>query len=130
MDQPTIRLAVYGTLKSNHGNHMLLGEDCKVVARGIRVPNLSLYEIGWFPGAVRDEEGAGVECEIVDIPASVLRLIDGYEGFEPERDKHLSLFVREVVKLDNGEEVIMYLFNRNVKDDPNYHLIPSGKWEY
>jgi gamma-glutamylcyclotransferase (GGCT)/AIG2-like uncharacterized protein YtfP len=128
-----IKLAVYGTLKSDHKNHEILGPDAKVLARGIRVPNMSLYDIsyGWYPAAVRDEEGPGVEVEVVDIPVSVLRVVDDYEGYHEDAREGYSLFTREAVILPNGDECVMYLYNRlpNERQGDFYKLIPSGKWK-
>jgi gamma-glutamylcyclotransferase (GGCT)/AIG2-like uncharacterized protein YtfP len=129
MTTTTIKLAVYGTLKSSHNNHNLLGSEARVVASNLLVPGFSLYECGWFPGAVRDEEGSGVYVELIEVPTSIINLIDGYEGFNIE-NPDASLFLREAVELENGETVLMYVLNRKPEEDKNfYQLIPSGKWE-
>jgi gamma-glutamylcyclotransferase (GGCT)/AIG2-like uncharacterized protein YtfP len=126
----TIKLAVYGTLKSSHKNHEVLGPEAKVLARGIKIPDMSLYDVcgGWYPGAIRDTDGAGVEVEVVEIPVSMLRVIDAYEGATGDKE---SLFTREAITLPNGDECVMYLYNR-IPNNPQgsyYRLIPSGKWE-
>ena len=125
-----LRLAVYGTLKSTHPNHNTLGEHARVIARNIRIPGFTLYDVGngWYPGAIRDPEGFGVEVEIVEVPASKLSRIDEYEGYTGQDN---SLFMREVVQLPNGEDVLMYVFNRPVDNKPDafYKAIPSGRWE-
>jgi gamma-glutamylcyclotransferase (GGCT)/AIG2-like uncharacterized protein YtfP len=120
-----IRLAVYGTLKSTHPNHSILGPSAEVLARGITLPNMSLYNIGWFPGVIHNEHGTGVEVELVEIDASVLRVVDGYEGYR-ENDGPRNLFNRELVKLPNGEDALIYIYNDT---PPQAGLIPSGRWE-
>jgi gamma-glutamylcyclotransferase (GGCT)/AIG2-like uncharacterized protein YtfP len=122
-----VKLAVYGTLKSTHRNHSMLGPDVKVLAQDVRLPGASLYELGWFPGMVKDPDGTGVMCEIVEVPAGSLRHIDLYEGYEENGPDHFNLFVRELVTLENGEEVLTYFYNRPL--DRSAYLISSGRWE-
>jgi gamma-glutamylcyclotransferase (GGCT)/AIG2-like uncharacterized protein YtfP len=105
-----------------------LGEFANVIARGIRIPNMSLYNVGWFPAVVKDKEGPGVDVEIVEVPVSILRVVDGYEGCYPD-DKGLSLFVREAVDLPNGDTVLIYLYNRPLDVTAGMELVPSGRWE-
>lgn len=124
----TVKLAVYGTLKSEGNNHNILGPLAKVIARNIRIPSATLWDCGgMYPCVVRDLEGGGVSVDILEIPASVLRIVDEYEGVD--KDPELSLFNREVVTLESGEEVLMYFFNRVPEANDFYKRIPSGRWE-
>jgi gamma-glutamylcyclotransferase (GGCT)/AIG2-like uncharacterized protein YtfP len=76
-----------------------------------------------FPAAVRDFDGPGVMCEIVEIDAARVCILDNYEGASDQPP----LFERELEVLPSGEEVIIYVYNRTI---PNYAaLIPSGRWE-
>ena len=115
-----VKVAVYGTLKSFHPNSSLLGRDAKVVAQGIRVPNTSMYNIGWFPGVVHDDNGPGVDVEIVEVNDTDMKHLDDYEGVDA------GLYVREEIDLPNGDKSFMYFFNRGTE---GYPLVPSGKWE-
>lgn len=120
-NEDNVLLAVYGTLKSTHKNHSLLGTDAKVRAKNVRIPGYSIFNLGWFPGIVKDDNGSGVVVEIVEIPKTrVEHQIDGYEGVP-------SLYRREVVKLENGTEVQTYIYNRPIRGTDK--LIPSGNWE-
>jgi gamma-glutamylcyclotransferase (GGCT)/AIG2-like uncharacterized protein YtfP len=125
----TVKLAVYGTLKSFHTNHSILGDDAKVLARGVRLPNFSLYDLGWYPGVKRDADGPGVEVEIVEIPTHMLRVIDQYEGYNPDPDRvdYNSLFIREAEVLENGDKVLIYTYNGPMAREPK--RIDSGRWE-
>lgn len=114
-----VKVAVYGSLKSFHPNSSLLGVDAKVVAQGIRVPNTAMYAVSWFPGVVHDDEGPGVDVEVVEIDEKTLRFLDEYEGVDA------GLYVREEVELPNGDKSFMYFYNRPLKG----RLVPSGKWE-
>lgn len=122
-----VRLAVYGTLKSTHPNHSILGPEKKVIARDVRLPGASLYELGWFPGVVKDPNGPGVMCEIVEVPVDSLRYIDQYEGYDEGGVSHHNLFIREVVELENGDKVLVYFYNKPISADAV--LVPSGRWE-
>jgi gamma-glutamylcyclotransferase (GGCT)/AIG2-like uncharacterized protein YtfP len=75
---------------------------------------------------VKDLEGPGVHCEIVEINPSALGKLDLYEGYDPEEPRY-SLFTREKVTLENGEEVLVYFYSRELR--PEHQLVPSGKWE-
>lgn len=132
----TIRLAVYGTLKEGFDKHSLLGPHAKVLAKGVRLSDYTMYNIGWgmYPGVVRDANGLGVEVEVVEAPVDVLRVIDNYEGYDEEDSNegyNANLFVREQIELPNGETALMYLYNRDVAQDVKGYcrLVPSGRWE-
>lgn len=130
MTEP-LKLAVYGTLKSTEPNHSVLGDDAKVLAKGIRLPGFSLYDVafGMYPGAVHDPEGFGVEVEIVEVPPHMLAVVDQYEGFNGEGK--FNLFIREAIKLPNGDDALMYVYNVKVDNKPDgfFKPIPSGRWE-
>jgi gamma-glutamylcyclotransferase (GGCT)/AIG2-like uncharacterized protein YtfP len=91
--------------------------------RDVRIADFSLYDLTMFPAAVRDFDGPGVMCEIVEIDAARVCILDNYEGASDQPP----LFERELEVLPSGEEVIIYVYNRTI---PNYAaLIPSGRWE-
>lgn len=74
-------LFTYGTLKSAvsspAGRELL--RDCQFVGRGT-VPG-TLYDAGEYPALLLDGgRGAGVEGEVWRCPASLLRVLDRYEG--------------------------------------------------
>lgn len=118
-----VKLAVYGSLKSTQSNSSLLGNNAKVLQRDVRLADFSLYDLLVFPAVVRDFEGPGVMCEIVEIDADRLHVIDNYEGVSDNPP----LFERELEILPSGEKVIIYVYNRSV---PDYAaLVPSGRWE-
>ena len=117
----TIKVAVYGTLKSFHPNSSLLGRDHKVVAQGIRIPNVSMYDLGSYPGVVHDDEGPGVDVEIVEVSEDALKHLDEYEGVD------VGLYTREVVDLPDGDKTFMYFYNRDIREPKR--LVPHGKWE-
>ena len=91
MEKP--RLAVYGSLLSGVGAMRELGvEGCVRRIAPCTIAGV-LYDLGAYPG-LRPGDGsvAGELVELAD--ASVLRVLDDYEGYDP-RDRAGSLFVRE-----------------------------------
>ena len=121
----TCRVAVYGTLKSCHNNHNLMGPQAKVLQSDLLLPGLTLYNLGRYPGVLRNPEGSGVYVEVVEVPIGILEYLDAYEGYDVETPE-TSLFVRESVVLPDGERAFLYLYNDEVGDTSI--IIPDGKW--
>jgi gamma-glutamylcyclotransferase (GGCT)/AIG2-like uncharacterized protein YtfP len=118
-----VKLAVYGSLKSSQNNSSLLGPTAKVLQKDVKIGDFSLYDLTLFPAAVRDFDGPGILCEIVEVDAARILILDNYEG----ASDNPPLFERELEILPSGEEVIIYVYARKI---PNYSaLIPSGRWE-
>lgn len=78
-----------------------------------------MYDIGRYPGAVRgaDEEPGSIIGEVLKIthPKKVLRILDQYEGFDPEMPER-SEYRRELiaVQLPNGKEVMAWVYWYNL----------------
>jgi len=121
----TVKVAVYGTLRSSHSNHSLLGPDAKVLQKDLLLPGFTLYNLGWYPGVVRDADGPGVVVEVVEIPVAVLERLDAYEGYDVDTPE-TSLFLRERVTLPDGERVSIYTYNDVIRDGTS--IISDGKW--
>jgi gamma-glutamylcyclotransferase (GGCT)/AIG2-like uncharacterized protein YtfP len=80
----------------------------------------SLYDLGHYPGAVKDSRRSTVVGEVYELPPDphVLREIDRYEGFNPARPAK-SLFRRQkrAVTLGDGKRIYcwVYLYNRPLR---------------
>ena len=90
-----------------------------------------LYDLGEYPGAIPDRESKllikGEVFRLYDAP-SVLRILDAYEGADPDNPAE-SLFVRreEIVTLVDGRELIcwVYVYNRPTFSAP---IIANGDY--
>jgi gamma-glutamylcyclotransferase (GGCT)/AIG2-like uncharacterized protein YtfP len=100
-------LAVYGTLRKGHHNNRQMAEAPLILSK-IKVPNLSLYGLGWYPG-VKIDDGPGVVCDFYDVDEALLKRLDRYEGYDPSRPEH-SLFVRKELTLETTKFNI-YVYN-------------------
>jgi gamma-glutamylcyclotransferase (GGCT)/AIG2-like uncharacterized protein YtfP len=117
-------LATYGTLMRDFEMHERLGveghltfvERCRW--RGV------LYDLGRFPGAVPGTEI--IRGDLFRVESSdVLRTLDEYEGYDPERAS-ASLFLRQHVRLVSPDRVAwVYWFNGDPGAAPR---VPSGDW--
>ncbi|MDX1639591.1 MAG: gamma-glutamylcyclotransferase family protein [Balneolaceae bacterium] len=125
-------LFVYGTLRRSigHPRREVLDRHGKFVGKA-RFRG-RLYLVRDFPGAVpSDDEEDRVAGELYRLrdPATVLKQLDRYEGYNPNNRKG-SLFVRSMhpVELSNNGtgravEAWIYLYNRPVRQ---LQQIPSG----
>ena len=108
---------VYGSLKRGEGNHWLLREDY-YVRKAITRREFDLYDLGGFPAAVAGGNNA-IVGEIYDISNKTLINLDILES-------HPDFYKREIVTLQDGEQVYMYLLNSgDVSGSP---IVKSGEW--
>lgn len=98
-------LFVYGTLRKNY--NLKLKER---VARNIKYlgqakVSASLYDIGKYPGAVKDKENSEVigDVFLVNDPDKVFKVLDEYEGDEFKRQKNK-------VRLRSGKSVNAWVY--------------------
>lgn len=113
------KIFFYGTLKSGFSAHYLLEHDAKFVAKATTSSQYSLYDVGSFPGMVKEESQSGVKGELFEVNKKCLERLDRYEGIEH------GLFRRDEIELDDGNKVLAYLFNRSFQDAEK---IESGEW--
>jgi len=110
----------YGSLKRGQtAHHFLESHNAVFVREAVTTPDYHLYDISWFPGVVLDEsmEG-GVHGEVYEVSSDCLDQMDRYEGAP-------HLFRRETITLEDGEEVIAYLFNQGLD---GCQRVESGVW--
>ena len=112
-------LFVYGTLRTGVGNPVRKELMYDVELIGQSVIRGKMYDIGRYPGAARgaDEEPGSIIGEVLKIthPKKVLRILDQYEGFDPEMPER-SEYRRELiaVQLPNGKEVMAWVYWYNL----------------
>jgi gamma-glutamylcyclotransferase (GGCT)/AIG2-like uncharacterized protein YtfP len=108
---------VYGTLRK--------GYDLKLVGKvnhliryvGQGKVNADLYDLGRYPGAIRNSRGPEVIGDVFELsdPEHVLRVLDRYEGIRP--DEAASEFVRRKsrVRLRSGKTITAWVYWYNLK---------------
>lgn len=103
-----MKVFVYGTLKKGFGNHRRL-EHVSKEKNGV-LQNHMLYDSG-FP-VCTPHEGSSVTGEVYDIGdcQATLRSLDQLEGYR-ENDPDRSMYLRQSVTLEDGEEVQTYIGN-------------------
>ena len=106
-------LFVYGTLRRNYDlklknkviNHLQYVGQAKVPA--------SLYDLGRYPGAIRDNKGPEVigDLFLLTDPEKVLKILDKYEGISDARAKDTE-FVRKKtnVRMRSGQQKKAWIY--------------------
>jgi len=99
-------LFVYGTLRKNYDLKLKnkVAGHLQYVGQG--KVGASLYDIGRYPGAIRDSKGTEVigDLFLLTDPVRVLKVLDKYEGLSGPEDKTAE-FVRKKtsVRMRTGE---------------------------
>ncbi len=76
------RIFVYGTLKRGGSNHGWL-KGQRLVGAARTMPGFRLYDLGGYPGMVRDpQQGLAVEGEVWEVDAAALARLDELEDVE------------------------------------------------
>jgi len=105
------RIFVYGTLKRGGENHEWLAGQ-RFIAPARTRPRYRMFDLGGYPGMVRDDEGVAVEGEIWEVDAAGLTRLDVLEdvgGGEYER-----------VKIDlNDDDAEGYIYLHSIEDRPD-----------
>lgn len=118
--QAPIRIAVYGTLKQNQANHVLL-KGCRFLGRD-RLHSIALYDLGPFPAA-QEKRSDGVVVEVYEVDESRFALLDELEGYNVEAPE-TGLYTRKLFDTSWGE-AWLYLFNGDLDQDS---LMSGGNW--
>ncbi len=105
------RIFVYGTLKRGRSNHHCL-EGQRFVAEAHTQPIYRLYDMGGYPGMIRDDNGVAVEGEIWEVDAGGLARLDVLEDIEGGE------YERVMLELE-GDRVEGYLFLHDVSGRPD-----------
>lgn len=105
------RIFVYGTLKRGRCNHHWL-QGQRFVAEARTKPIYRLYDMGGYPGMVRDDNGVAVEGEIWEVDAGGLARLDVLEDIEGCE------YERVMLELER-DHVEGYLFLQDVSGRPD-----------
>jgi gamma-glutamylcyclotransferase (GGCT)/AIG2-like uncharacterized protein YtfP len=126
-------LFAYGTLRRDHDPNVLdqLIPGITGIGKG-RIMG-SLYDLGNYPGAVRDPGGKEILGDVYMIwpEDKVLALLDEYEGFSESRISN-SEFVRKKdrVKLDSGDWLLAWIYWYNLNPDGKMKIDHTDYLEY
>lgn len=114
------RVAVYGTLKKNPSNHVLLAGQTYLGEADLT--SIVLYDLGWYPAA-KLRQSQGVRVEVYEISDETLVLLDRLEGFQASAPE-TGLYRR--VQLETPlDPAWVYIYNHDLT---GCHEICSGQW--
>jgi gamma-glutamylcyclotransferase (GGCT)/AIG2-like uncharacterized protein YtfP len=110
--RPITPLFVYGTLKKGYRLHRFL-EGARFLGDA-QLKGFNMYNLGSYPGIVRDEAAGTVSGEIYDVDAPTLRRLDYVEGGY-ERQLHVTT---------DGKWVNVYVYPRTEGEK-----VADGVWK-
>lgn len=119
---------VYGTLKLG-GYYSKIFDDFRESSMVAKLEKYSLFDLGQFPGIVKQQGGVVFgevhEYSQQSIVRAEMDRIEGYSG-----NNSSSLFIREKlpVILDNGTEVIANVYVFNPQLPKSAKVIKTGVW--
>jgi gamma-glutamylcyclotransferase (GGCT)/AIG2-like uncharacterized protein YtfP len=101
-------MIVYGTLRRGEINELI---SANYIGDPIKIRGFAMYDLGWFPGAVRSSWEDFIIAELIELPDEDLELIDELEGVDE------GLYHRELVALPDGEDAWIYLYDGDLHKD-------------
>ncbi|MBK8040298.1 MAG: gamma-glutamylcyclotransferase [Verrucomicrobiaceae bacterium] len=101
------RVFVYGTLKRGGENHSWI-EGQRFVSMAKTRPVYRMFDLGGYPGMVRDVQGMSIEGELWEVDAAGLAKLDVLE------DVAGGEYERVAMELEGGEMAEGYLYLREV----------------
>ena len=128
-------LFVYGTLRTGFGSPVRQEIKADVELIGDAVTRGKLYDIGRYPGAVRiaDNESGTIRGEVLRLryPKKVLRILDQYEGYDPEMPAKSEYYRdQEPVRLSDGKEISAWVYWYNFPIEGKRRIRQSDYLQY
>jgi len=119
METEGIKVFVYGTLKSGHGNNYAL-KDAEFLGRCFIEGEYTLVDLSWYPGLVKvGAEGSKVFGEVYRIDESTLNSLDAIEG-------HPDFYCREKVNTPWKKAWTYFLPDEYIEE---HDVVEDGCWE-
>lgn len=108
------RLFIYGTLKRGCWNHHYLHGQ-RFIATAATEPKFRLFNLGSYPGMVRDQAGISIEGEIWEVDDDCLAQLDVLEDIDG--GEYVKAFIA-LLPPHGDEPVRTYLYGRSVDACP------------
>lgn len=108
------RVFIYGTLKRGGINHFYMHGQ-RFVSEASTVAGFRLFDLGGYPGMVRDDAGISIEGELWDVDDKALEKLDELEDVE---GGEYALEPVDLLPPHEGESVRSYLYKRSTAGRP------------
>lgn len=118
-------LFVYGTLRKEYGLRLIEVVDKNLEYIGEAKVKASLYDLGSYPGAVKDNSNNEVVGDVflVKDADKVFKVLDEYEGEEYSRQK-------EQVQLSSGKTITAWIYWYNQKTEEKQKIRQKNYLDY
>lgn len=115
------KVFVYGTLRKNYGNNVLLHSATFI---GNATCNGTMYSFGHFPYVCLSEQDKLVYGEVYEVDEDTLARLDRLEGHN-EDNKESSFYDRTLVHTSIGDAFIYHI---EYRDNTKGLKVESGDW--
>lgn len=116
------KIFVYGSLKSNRGNHHFLDNDESYLLGSDTISgNFTMVSLGAFPGVIPVGEG-NISGEVYEVSDSVYKRIERLEGYS---SNPLNRFYDKMEVETVYGKADMYILDESYL---NYKKVESGVW--
>lgn len=96
-----LKIAVYGSLRQNMGNHRLIESAKKIATETVSLPFV-MFDLGGFPGLVPVNENNDMVVEVYEVSPDIYKRVERLEGYP-------SFYDRQVIETTVGAADIYYL---------------------
>jgi gamma-glutamylcyclotransferase (GGCT)/AIG2-like uncharacterized protein YtfP len=114
-------IAVYGTLRKQHGNHDHFLRNAEYMGTFKSEPVYTMYSLGGYPG-LKENGTTSIVLEVYAVTAAEAAKVDGLEGYHSDRTP--TFYDKKSISTPWGEAGI-YIFVNNCS---GYRVIESGDW--
>ena len=115
----TYRVAVYGTLRKDCGNNVLLS-NAKFIGKTLTKELYTLRSMGGCPAVDKSVPTHHVVVEVYEVTPEELKRLDRLEGYTDEHECWYNRTLTETI--DHGEAYMYHI------DDTTRPIISSGDW--
>lgn len=108
-------VAVYGSLRQGHGNHVLL-EDSEFLTTELSVPEFTMWSLGGYPALLPGEDK--VVIELYNVDSYTFARLDQLEGYPVHYD-------RREIPTSRGEA---WVYFQHELTYGGVQIVESGDW--
>ena len=115
------KVAVYGSLLTDLGNHGLLEESTLLGDFRVILP-FKMISLGGFPGLLESDISNYISLEIYEVDEDTSKSLDRLEGYP-------HFYNKKVIPITEGYEAVEIYFLNNERGYNDHTVVESGDWK-